>query len=193
MGFLRKRTSSKWLVDFTYIPTLEGWLYLACVMDICSRRIIGWTMGDQPTSALVSWALELAVGQRATLPELHHFGQGTQYASHDFLVRLNGVTLSMSGAGSCYDNALQESVWSTLKTEAVHGVFPSRAIARQVVFEYIECWYVQLVVCVEVLTKLVQLWELSSDQDKQELVRSLFEELVFDLDKQQIVGFKLKP
>lgn len=139
--FSAERLNEKWLVDITYIATREGWLYLAGVTDVCSRRIIGWSMSERMNSQLVIAALKMAVGRRGTLPEMHHSDQGTQYTSADYLACLPGVTLSMSAVGACYDNALQESVWSTLKTEAIQGVFPSRAIARQVVFEYIECWY----------------------------------------------------
>jgi putative transposase len=139
--FTAERLNEKWLVDFTYIPTHEGWLYLACVLDVCSRRIVGWAMDERATSELVCRALTLAIGQRGTLPELHHSDQGSQYTSRDYLARLNGVVLSMSGTGSCYDNAMKEAFFNTLKTECVIERFPTRAIARQTIFDYIECFY----------------------------------------------------
>jgi transposase InsO family protein len=130
------------VTDITYIPTAEGWLYLAGIQDAFSRRIVGWSMRERPTKALVCDAWKLAVGQRG-VPRLHHSDQGSQYTSDDYLRLLekDEVVLSMGDVGRCYDNAMQESFWGTLKTECADRPFPSRAAARQAIFEYIELWY----------------------------------------------------
>ncbi|MDL1900315.1 IS3 family transposase [Anaerolineae bacterium CFX9] len=140
--FTAQQPNEKWLSDITYIPTDEGWLYLAGIQDVFSRRIVGWSMSERPTKALVCDAWKLAVGQRG-LPGLHHSDQGSQYTSDDYqrLLEKDQVTLSMSDVGRCYDNAMQESFWGTLKTECADRPFPSRAAARQAIFEYIEIWY----------------------------------------------------
>lgn len=140
--FSASQPNEKWLSDITYIATHEGWLYLAGIQDVFSRRIVGWSMSDRPTKALVCDAWKLAVGQRG-LPRLHHSDQGSQYTSDDYLHLLeqDEVIVSMSDVGRCYDNAMQESFWGTLKTECADRPFPSRAAARQAIFEYIELWY----------------------------------------------------
>lgn len=140
--FKATQPNDKWLSDITYIPTQEGWLYLAGIQDVFSRRIVGWSMSERPTKALVCQAWQLAVGQRGT-PRLHHSDQGSQYTSDDYLQLLEKahVTLSMSDVGRCYDNAMQESFWGTLKTECADRPFPSHAAARKAIFEYIEIWY----------------------------------------------------
>ena len=140
--FSATQLNEKWLSDITYIPTAEGWLYLAGIQDAFSRRIVGWSMRERPTKALVCDAWKLAVGQRG-VPRLHHSDQGSQYTSDDYLRLLekDEVVLSMSDVGRCYDNAMQESFWGTLKTECADRPFPSRAAARQAIFEYIELWY----------------------------------------------------
>lgn len=140
--FTARQPNEKWLSDITYIPTAEGWLYLAGIQDVFSRRIVGWSMSERPTKALVCDAWKLAVGQRGT-PRLHHSDQGSQYTSDDYLRLLekDQVILSMSDVGRCYDNAMQESFWGTLKTECADRPFPSRAAARQAIFQYIEIWY----------------------------------------------------
>jgi putative transposase len=140
--FTAQRPNDKWLSDITYIPTAEGWLYLAGIQDAFSRRIVGWSMSERPTKALVCQAWKLAVGQRG-VPRLHHSDQGSQYTSDDYLrlLETGEVILSMSGVGRCYDNAMQESFWGTLKTECADHPFPSRAAARKAIFEYIELWY----------------------------------------------------
>jgi transposase InsO family protein len=138
--FSANAPNQKWLVDITYIPTREGWLYLAGVLDVFSRRIVGWSMSQRLDKTLAVDALTMALRQRGK-PQLHHSDQGSQFTSHDYLALLAGVTLSMSGVGRCYDNAMKESFWGTLKTECADRPFPSRAAARRALFEYIELWY----------------------------------------------------
>jgi putative transposase len=141
-NFTATQPNEKWLADITYIPTDEGWLYLAGIQDVFSRRIVGWSMSERLTKSLVAAAWKLAVGQYG-VPQLHHSDQGSQYTSQDYLRLLeqDHVLLSMSDVGRCYDNAMQESFWGTLKTECADHPFASRAAARQAVFEYIEVWY----------------------------------------------------
>ena len=141
-NFTAQQPNDKWVSDITYIPTAEGWLYLAGIQDVFSRRIVGWSMSERPTKALVCDAWKLAVGQRG-VPRLHHSDQGSQYTSDEYLHLLekDQVILSMSAVGRCYDNAMQESFWGTLKTECADRPFPSRAAARKAIFEYIEVWY----------------------------------------------------
>ena len=140
--FKATQTNDKWLSDITYIPTQEGWLYLAGIQDAFSRRIVGWSMGERLTKALVCDAWHMAVGQRGT-PRLHHSDQGSQYTSEDYLSLLETaeVQISMSAVGRCYDNAMKESFWGRLKTECADQPFSSRAAARKALFEYIEIWY----------------------------------------------------
>lgn len=140
--FKATQANDKWLSDITYIPTREGWLYLAGIQDAFSRRIVGWSMGEHLTKSLVCDAWHMAVGQRGT-PRLHHSDQGSQYTSDDYLGLLETakVQISMSDVGRCYDNAMKESFWGTLKTECADRPFPSRAAARSALFEYIEIWY----------------------------------------------------
>jgi transposase InsO family protein len=129
-------------LDITYIATQEGWLYLAGIQDAFSRRIVGWSMSERLTKALVCDAWHLAVGRHGT-PRLHHSDQGSQYTSDDYLKLLEAaeVQISMSDVGRCYDIAMKESFWGTLKTECADRPFPSRAAARTALFEYIEIWY----------------------------------------------------
>lgn len=135
----------KWVADITYIPTDEGWLYLAAVLDLFSRRIVGWSMADHMETQLVDDALVMALARRHP-PEglLHHSDRGSQYASDAYTHRLteNGIKLSMSRKGNCWDNAVMESFWATLKTELVHHErFATREQARAAIFEYIEMFY----------------------------------------------------
>ena len=137
--------NQKWAVDITYIPTDQGWLYLAGVMDLCSRKIVGWSMAEHMRTDLVSDALTMAVCQRR--PDkglLHHSDRGSQYAGDDYqlLLQQHQMQVSMSGKGDCWDNAAIESFWATLKTEMVnHQRFATREKARAAVFEYIEVFY----------------------------------------------------
>jgi len=136
--------NQKWVSDFTYIETAEGWLYLAVVLDLFSRRVIGWAMRAKMDAELVETALRMALlGRRPPAGLLHHSDQGSQYTSLTYLDCLNTALaeLSMSGAGNCYDNAVMESFFSTLKTECVTGIFLTHAQARTVIFEYLEVWY----------------------------------------------------
>ena len=143
--FAAAQPNAKWVVDITYIPTDEGWLYLAGVMDLCSRKIVGWSMTDHMQWQLVGDALEMALTQRHP-PEglLHHSDRGVQYACDDYrrLMTDAGMDVSMSHKGDCWDNAVMESFWSTLKTELVHHErYATRAAARASIFEYIEVFY----------------------------------------------------
>ena len=137
-------TNEKWVADITYIDTREGWLYLAAILDVYSRKIVGWSMSECLQKQLVEDALGMAMGRRKISGKLiHHSDQGSQYTSHDFLKLLaqQHIQVSMSGAGNCYDNAMMESFFATLKTECVTERFETRQQARQTIFEYIEVWY----------------------------------------------------
>ena len=135
----------KWAADITYVPTAEGWLYLAAVIDLCSRKVVGWSMADHMRTGLVADALRMAVARRRPGEGLlHHSDRGVQYASDDYqhLLAENGIVCSMSGRGDCYDNAAMESFWGTLKTELVnHERYETREQARASVFEYVEAFY----------------------------------------------------
>jgi putative transposase len=134
----------KWASDFTYIQTDEGLLYLAVVIDLFSRRVIGWAMSETMDTALVESALRMALlGRQPPVGLLHHSDQGSQYTSAAYLNCLSdaSVRLSMSRVGNCYDNAVVESFFATLKTECVTGPFATRAQAHTVIFEYLEVWY----------------------------------------------------
>jgi putative transposase len=137
--------NKKWTCDITYIYTEEGWLYLAGVMDLYSRKIVGWSMGDNLRAELVSNALKMALLRREPGPGLlHHSDRGVQYACEDYrkLTHSQGIVCSMSRTGNCYDNAAMESFWSTLKTEWVYRqTYSTRKAAQQSVFEYIETFY----------------------------------------------------
>ena len=135
----------KWIADFTYIWTAEGWLYVAAVIDLFSRRVVGWSMSPSMTAQLVTDALLMAIWRRGK-PDalLHHSDQGSQYTSEQFrkLVEDNGVTCSMSRSGNVWDNAAMESFFSSLKTErTARKVYRTRDQAKADVFDYIECFY----------------------------------------------------
>jgi transposase InsO family protein len=135
----------KWVCDITYIHTGEGFLYLAGVMDLCSRKIVGWSMADHLRAELCMDAVDMAIKSRKPGKDLiHHSDRGVQYACMDYrrLLQSHDIQLSMSRAGDCYDNAAMESFWGTLKTELVyHREYKTREEARRSIFEYIECWY----------------------------------------------------
>ena len=135
----------KWAADITYVPTGEGWLYLAGVIDLCSRKLVGWAMADHLRTDLVADALRMAVARRRPGPGLlHHSDRGCQYASEGYrrLLAAHGMSCSMSGAGDCWDNAPMESFWGTLKAELVdHERYATRAEARASIFEYVEAFY----------------------------------------------------
>jgi putative transposase len=133
-----------WTADITYLDTAEGWLYLATVLDLYSRRIVGWAMAEHMETRLVRDALQMALTQRHPAAGLlHHSDQGRQYASAEYqaVLTAHDVECSMSRRGNCYDNAVHESFFGTLKSECADGRFASRTAARQCVFEYIEVWY----------------------------------------------------
>lgn len=135
----------KWCCDITYVPTGEGFLYLAAVMDLCSRKIVGWSMAEHLRTALCLDALAMALKSRRPGGDLiHHSDRGVQYASVDYqrLLKSRDIAVSMSRVGDCYDNAAMESFWGTLKSELVHhSDYRSRQQARRSIFRYIECWY----------------------------------------------------
>ena len=137
--------NQKWVADFTYIWTAEGWLYAAAVIDLFSRRVVGWSMSDTMTAQLVTDALVMAIWRRGK-PDalLHHSDQGSQYTSEQFrrLMADNGVTCSMSRSGNVWDNAAMESFFSSLKTKRIaRKTYRTRNQAREDVFDYIERFY----------------------------------------------------
>lgn len=143
--FEAKLPNQKWCCDITYIPTGEGFLYLAAVIDLCSRKIVGWSMADHLRTELCSDALDMALRSRRPGNDLiHHSDRGVQYASVDYqrLLQSHKIVVSMSRVGDCYDNAMMESFWGTLKTELVHRRdYATRDQARGSIFQYIACWY----------------------------------------------------
>jgi transposase InsO family protein len=143
--FTAEAPNRKWAGDITYIPTDEGWLYLAGVIDLHSRRIVGWSMADHMETDLTADALRMALTRRQpSTGLLHHSDRGVQYASdaYQLLLEANGIEVSMSGKGDCWDNAVMESFWATLKTELVHQEhYATREQARRSIFEYIEVFY----------------------------------------------------
>lgn len=143
--FTADRPDQIWLTDITYIPTAEGWLYLAVVLDLYSRRIVGWAMSDSLHRQLVIDALQMALAARQPPPGLlHHSDRGSQYASEEYQALLTQARMmgSMSRKGNCYDNAPLESFFGTLKTELVyHHHYATQAQARLDIFEYIEVFY----------------------------------------------------
>ena len=143
--FTAERPNQKWVADITYIATKEGWLYLAAVMDLYSRRIVGWSMSDQIDTALVASAMNMAIFHRRPIDDLmHHSDRGVQYASGDYQQKLKDLNIvcSMSRKGNCWDNAAMESFFGSLKTEWVYGKFyKNREIAKNDLFNYIEVFY----------------------------------------------------
>ena len=140
-----ERPDAVWVADITYVETQEGFLYVAGILDRCSRRCIGWAMGDSLATTLPLAALDMALTQRRPNGGLlHHSDQGVQYTSRNYRQRLAqaGAVPSMSRRGNCYDNAAMESFWSSLKRELVHRhTFATRAQARAAIFEWIEVFY----------------------------------------------------
>jgi putative transposase len=142
--FVAERPNEKWLTDITYIPTKEGWLYVAVVLDIYSRKVVGWAMDKYIDQRLVACALHMASQHRRPAQGLlHHSDRGSQYAAHDYqrLLTSHNMVVSMSRKGDCYDNAMMESFFATLKAECATGVYETREQARRSIFEYIEVWY----------------------------------------------------
>ena len=134
-----------WAADITYIPTDEGWLYLAAVIDLCSRKVVGWAADDHLRAELPCAALQMALThRRPSGPLLHHSDRGVQYACDEYqaLLARHGIECSMSRRGNCYDNAVVESFFGTLKTELIHHhTYATRNEARLALFEYLEVFY----------------------------------------------------
>lgn len=133
-----------WAADITYIPTREGWLYLAVILDLASRRVVGWAVRTRLDQELALGALRMALRHRRARGGIHHSDRGVQYASAAYRALLAAAqfTQSMSRVGDCWDNAVVESFFATLTKELlVAGVFDSRAIASRELFEFIEIWY----------------------------------------------------
>lgn len=142
--FSARAPNQKWVADITYIDTAEGWLYLAPVLDLFSRFVVGWSMADHMQTSLVEDALRMAFSRRYLSPGLlHHSDQGKQYTSMSYQQQLadHQCTVSMSRVGNCFDNASMESFIGTLKTECASTQFTTRNEARITIFEYIEVWY----------------------------------------------------
>ena len=143
--FYASQPDEKYVGDITYIPTNEGWLYLATVIDLYSRKIVGWSMDDTMKVSLVNDALSMALVSRKPAKGLiWHTDRGSQYASysHRDLLQQSGIVQSMSRKGNCWDNAVAESFFHTLKTELVyHETYETKAHANQSIFEYIEVYY----------------------------------------------------
>jgi len=137
--------NQKWCADITYVRTEQGWLYLACVMDLWSRMIVGWSMSSRLTAPLVNAALRMALERRHPAAGLlHHSDRGSQYAAGIYQTLLKGheIQPSMSRPACCYDNAMMESFFSTLKRELVHRTnFRTHQEAESAIFEYIEAFY----------------------------------------------------
>ena len=134
-----------WLADISYIPTNEGWLYLAAIKDMATREIVGWSMASHLRAELCEQALLMALQRRQPAPGLiHHSDRGVQYASGPYrrLLARHGITQSMSRKGNCLDNAPMESFFASLKTELAHGSrFATRREAKAALFEYMEVFY----------------------------------------------------
>ena len=142
--FAAQRLNQKWLADIVQIRTGEGWLHLAAVLDTYSRRIVGWSMKRKADSQLTMAALKMALErQRIDRDLVHHSDRGSQYTSKEYrqLLEDNRIQVSMSAAGNCYDNAMMESFFATLKTECSAIRFATVKEARQAAFEFIEIWY----------------------------------------------------
>jgi transposase InsO family protein len=137
--------NTRWCGDITYIPTWEGWLYLATVIDIASRRVVGWATADHLRTELVETALHNAVAARRPDAEvIFHSDRGCQYTSAQYAAAATaaGVRLSVGRTGQCWDNALAESFFATIKTELLsRRTWPTRAAAHRAIFEYVEGWY----------------------------------------------------
>ena len=143
--FQRAAPDQAWVTDITYIPTGEGWLYLAVIVDLCSRFAVGWAMSERVTDDLTLAALGMALARRRPAAGLvHHSDRGSQYASGDYqrVLAQHGIVCSMSRRGDCWDNAVAESFFATVKVELVHdAAWATRAAARIELFEYLELFY----------------------------------------------------
>jgi transposase InsO family protein len=143
--FAVEQPNVAWVGDITYVWTLEGWLYLSVILDLYSRRVVGWAMGERIDQALTLRAMDMALKACEPNPGLiHHSDRGSQYAANDYrkLLRARRITCSMSRKGNCWDNAVAESFFATLKVEFIHEtLFRTRAQAITEIFEYIEVFY----------------------------------------------------
>ena len=143
--FAATRPNQRWVTDITYIWTGEGWCYLAAILDLFSRRVVGWALDATLNTSLPLRALDEAIRRRAPTKSLqHHSDRGCQYTSQDYRAKLNalGIEVSMSRKGNCWDNAVAESFFATLKTELIYGhAWSSRMELRAAVFDYIEVFY----------------------------------------------------
>jgi putative transposase len=143
--FTATEPNTKWVTDITYIPTAQGWLYLAVMLDLYSRAVVGWSMSDCCDEELAENALNMAVARRCPKAGfLHHSDRGCQYTSQAYRHQLEqlGAMVSMSRKGNCWDNAAMESFFGTLKEECVgNQIYPSHEQARQALFEYLEIYY----------------------------------------------------
>lgn len=143
-NFRAVETDRLWLADITYVPTDEGFLYLAVILDVCSRRIVGWSMHERLHARLVCDAVRMAVERRNASAVVHHSDHGSQYTSEEFaaVCRVSGIEISMGSVGDCYDNAMCESFFATLESEVIdRRRFRTRTQARHAIFIYIEGWY----------------------------------------------------
>lgn len=145
-GFKADKANQKWVADISYIRTNEGWLYLAVVIDLFSRKVVGWSMDTKMKTDLVLSALKMAIRLRKPLPGLiHHSDRGVQYASYKYQNELSRVKIicSMSRKGNCWDNSVAESFFSSLKRELVYpaGIYKTVNEARSAIFSYIEGFY----------------------------------------------------
>jgi putative transposase len=144
--FIADAPNQVWLADITYVPTAEGWLYLAVVLDLFARRVVGWAMSETMPQELTIDALRMAIAQRRPGPGLlHHSDRGSQYAAHSYrhLLEENGMRCSMSRKGNCWDNAPMESFFGSMKTELDidHVTFETRRQARAAIFSFLETFY----------------------------------------------------
>ena len=142
--FVAEGPNQLWVADITYVPTWVGFLYLAVVLDVWSRKIVGWAIASHLRTSLIVAALDMAIIQRSPDGVIHHSDQGCQYTSLEFgrRCREEGIRPSMGSVGDCFDNACAESFISTLKNELTHHLqFNTREEARTAIFEYIEVFY----------------------------------------------------
>ena len=144
-NFTARQPNEVWVGDVTFVPTQQGWLYLAVLIDLYSRQVIGWSMSNRNNTPLVSAALEMAIARRQPAKGLiHHSDQGQTYAAQFYrdLLEENGMMPSMSRKGDCWDNAVAESFFATLEFELIEQqVFPTRDRAKSAIFEFIEVFY----------------------------------------------------
>jgi transposase InsO family protein len=143
--FTATEPNTKWVTDITYIPTMQGWLYLSVILDLYSRAVVGWSMSASCDETLAENALKMAIARRRPRAGfLHHSDRGCQYTSRAYRHQLEqlGAVVSMSRKGNCWDNAVMESFFGSLKEECVgNQVYSSQEQARQVLFEYLEVYH----------------------------------------------------